>query len=130
MVAGIRDLNDESGQRAYVQSFKVHPDYEPLVTGDIAIMKIYPPFKLDGIKIDKIDVSGTKRIGVGQNLMVSGWGSIEENITFPNRLQKLVYKSISNEECVKHMSNVTKAEICTWARNSHHASCPVSLILF
>lgn len=126
VVAGIRDLNDKTGQRSNVLSFIRHKDYKELVTADIAIMEIDPPFLLDGRKVDKIDFTGCKKVGSKVNVMISGWGSTAKNISYPTRLQKLIYKTISNKECKKFMKNITSAEICARSPLPQHATCIVS----
>lgn len=126
VLAGVRDLNDTTGQRTKVISFQMHKGYKPLVTGDIAVLKVKPALKLNGKSVDKINALDTVRVGAARTLLVSGWGSIKQKITYPNRLYKLIYKSISNEECLTHMSNLTDAEICAWSRKLNRATCIVS----
>ncbi|XP_037942758.1 chymotrypsin-2-like [Teleopsis dalmanni] len=121
VLAGIRDLTDEGGQRSQVLSYEMHENYEELVTSDIAILTIDPPLQLDGEKVDKIDVTGNDRVGGGQPVTITGWGALwyfGPGIfnRLPTRMQKLEYKTITNDNCKLIMSQLTDTEICALER--------------
>ncbi|EDW16001.1 chymotrypsin-1 [Drosophila mojavensis] len=121
VVAGIRDLNDDSGQRAQVQSYEMNENYEELVTSDIAILKIDPPFEIDDKRVSTIDVSSSDLVGADQEVMLTGWGSVFHFGTgpfakYPNILQKLSYKTLDNAKCKETMTQLTDTEICALER--------------
>ncbi|KAL7729727.1 hypothetical protein ACLKA6_014596 [Drosophila palustris] len=121
VVAGVRDLNDNSGSRSQVQSYEMNENYEELVTSDIAILKIDPPFELDGKRIGTIDVSSNELVGADQDVMLTGWGSVFHFGTgpfakYPTILQKLSYKTLANDRCKQTMTQLTDTEICALER--------------
>ncbi|XP_030374550.1 chymotrypsin-2 [Scaptodrosophila lebanonensis] len=121
VVAGVRDLNDSTGYRSQVTSYEMNENYQELVTSDIAILKIEPPFELDGKRVDKIDVSGTELVGADQPVVLTGWGSVFHFgngpfAKYPTRLQRLSYKTLSNDKCKRTMTQLTDTEICALER--------------
>ncbi|EDW80492.1 uncharacterized protein Dwil_GK11562 [Drosophila willistoni] len=121
VVAGIRDLNDSTGIRSQVQSYEMNANYQELVTSDIAILKIDPPFEMDGKRIDTIDVSGSELVPSDQEVLLTGWGSVFHFGTgpfakYPTILQKLNYKTLSNDKCKETMTQLTATEICALER--------------
>ncbi|EDW59828.1 chymotrypsin-1 [Drosophila virilis] len=121
VVAGIRDLNDNTGNRALVQSYEMNEHYEELVTSDIAILKIDPPFELDGKRVGTIDVSSNELVGADQEVLLTGWGSVFHFGTgpfakYPTILQKLSYKTLDNAKCKQTMTQLTDTEICALER--------------
>ncbi|XP_017076783.1 chymotrypsin-1 [Drosophila eugracilis] len=121
VVAGIRDLNDSSGFRSQVQSYEMNANYQELVTSDIAILKIDPPFELDDKRVSTIDVSGSDLVGADQEVLLTGWGSVFHFGTgpfakYPTVLQKLDYKTLSNSKCKETMTQLTDTEICALER--------------
>ncbi|XP_050340162.1 chymotrypsin-1 [Bactrocera neohumeralis] len=121
VVAGIRDLNDSSGIRSQVLSYEIHENYEELVTSDIAILKIEPPFELDSAKVKQVDVSGSDKVDGGQAVTLSGWGAMWHVgqgplAIYPTLLQRMSYKTITNEQCKKVMTQLTDTEICALER--------------
>ncbi|KAH8359586.1 hypothetical protein KR093_007728, partial [Drosophila rubida] len=130
VVAGVRDLNDESGIRSQVQSYEMNANYEELVTSDIAILKIEPAFELDGKRISTIDVSSNELVGADQDVVLTGWGSVFHFGTgpfakYPTVLQKLAYKTLANDRCKQTMTQLTDTEICALERFGKGA-CNVS----
>lgn len=130
VVAGIRDLNDNTGFRALVQSYEMNEHYEELVTSDIAILKIDPPFELDGKRVGTIDVSSNELVGADQEVLLTGWGSVFHFGTgpfakYPTILQKLSYKTLDNAKCKQTMTQLTDTEICALERFGKGA-CNVS----
>ncbi|KAI8118228.1 hypothetical protein FF38_08515 [Lucilia cuprina] len=121
VVAGINNLNDKTGTRSQVQSFEMHENYEELVTSDIAILKIDPPLEMDGKRIDVIDVFDYEPVGEKQKVVLTGWGSVHHFgngilARYPKELQKLEYRTISNERCKRTMQQLTETEICALER--------------
>ncbi|ALC45796.1 CG12256, partial [Drosophila busckii] len=121
VVAGVRDLNDSTGPRAQVQSYEMHENYQELVTSDIAILKLESAFELDDKRIATIDVSSNDLVGADQDVLLSGWGSVFHFGTgpfakYPTVLQKLSYKTLSNEKCKQTMEQLTDTEICALER--------------
>ncbi|KAH8419198.1 hypothetical protein KR222_010420, partial [Zaprionus bogoriensis] len=122
VVAGVRDLNDKSGYRSQVQSYEMNEHYEELVTSDIAILKIDPPFELDDTRrVGTIDVSSSELVGADQPVLLTGWGSVFHFGTgpfakYPTVLQKLAYKTLSNDKCRQTMTQLTDTEICALER--------------
>lgn len=72
ILAGTNKLRGGGGQRYFIREIKVHPNYQELVTSDIAVMKINGTFDL-GDKISTIKYS-SKEIGSGENCTLTGWG--------------------------------------------------------
>lgn len=72
ILAGTNKLRKGGGQRYFIRDIKVHPNYQELVTSDIAIMKINGTFKF-GDKIAPIKYS-SKEIGGDENCTLTGWG--------------------------------------------------------
>lgn len=131
VLAGINDLTEKTGQRSQVISYEIHENYQELVTSDIAILKIDPPLKLDGQKVDAIDVSSTEMVGGDVPVNLTGWGSVRHFGTgifakYPKRLQRLSYKTITNEVCRDTMSDLTDTEICALEKFGKGA-CNVSV---
>ncbi|XP_017139470.1 chymotrypsin-2 [Drosophila miranda] len=121
VVAGIRDLNDSTGYRSQVQSYEMNENYQELVTSDIAILKIDPPFEVDQKRVSTIDVSGSEEVGADQEVLLTGWGSVFHFGTgpfakYPTVLQKLSYKTLSNARCKETMTQLTDTEICALER--------------
>ena len=134
VVAGINNLSDKTGVRSQVQAYEMHENYEELVTSDIAILKIDPPFELDGKRIDKIEATDYEPVGEKQNVLLTGWGSVHHFgngplARYPTVLQKLNYKTISNEKCKQTMKQLTKTEICALERFGKGA-CNVGVFIF
>ncbi|XP_067619936.1 chymotrypsin-2-like [Eurosta solidaginis] len=117
VLAGIRDLNDSTGIRSQVLSYEIHENYVELVTSDIAILKIEPALELDAKKVDKIDVSGKDKVDGGQPVTLTGWGAMWHVgqgplAVYPTLLQRMSYKTITNDQCKEVMSQLTDTEIC------------------
>ncbi|KAH8265349.1 hypothetical protein KR038_004639 [Drosophila bunnanda] len=131
VVAGIRDLNDSSGYRSQVLSYEMNENYQELVTSDIAILKIDPPFELDEKRVSTIDVSSSDLVGADQEVLLTGWGSVFHFGTgpfakYPTVLQKLNYKTLSNARCKETMTQLTDTEICA-LESFGKGACNVSL---
>lgn len=132
VVAGIRNLDDKGGSRSQVVSFVIHPDYRPLETSDIAILTIDPPLVYNNISVAPIEVSSDIFVGGGVPVTLTGWGlrlpapfPFLDNLNFPNTLQRMNYRTITNQECrARGMEDVTDTEIC--ARGIFRGACSVS----
>lgn len=130
VMAGIRDLTDNTGQRSQVQKYVVHEKYEQFVSSDIAVLFIDPPLKFDGKRIEAIDCTNEQRVGGGQAVTLTGWGSVHHFGTgplarYPDVLQRISYFTISNEICKESMDTVSDTEICAIERAGKGA-CNVS----
>lgn len=71
ILAGTNKLRGGGGERYYIQEIKVHPNYEELVTSDIAVMKINGTFKFSD-KIAPIKYSD-QEIGGKENCTLTGY---------------------------------------------------------
>ncbi|KAH8288864.1 hypothetical protein KR054_010811 [Drosophila jambulina] len=128
VVAGIRGL-DERGSRSRVLSYSIHPQYQELVTSDIAVLSIDPPLKFDNASISAIEFRGKEFVGGGVPVTLTGWGlrlpvpfPFLDNINYPNTLQRMSYHTITNRECRDAgMESVTDTEIC--ARGPFRGAC-------
>uniref|UniRef100_W8CC16 Chymotrypsin-2 n=1 Tax=Ceratitis capitata TaxID=7213 RepID=W8CC16_CERCA len=121
VVAGIRDLNDSTGIRSQVLSYEIHENYEELVTSDIAILKIEPAYELDGTRVNQIDVGGSDKVDGGRDVTLSGWGAMWHVgqgplAIYPTLLQRMSYKTITNDQCKKVMTQLSDTEICALER--------------
>ncbi|XP_075148880.1 chymotrypsin-2-like [Haematobia irritans] len=115
IVAGITNLKSDEGLRSQVTHIDVHEDYEPVRGNDIAILNIEPPLILDGKRIGAINVNYTEEVGVGENTILTGWGSTKHSRKsphYPNELKMLNFKTISNKDCKKKIIQLTETEIC------------------
>lgn len=134
VMAGINDLRSKDGSRSQVTAIDVHENYKELMSSDIAILNIDPPFNLDGKRIDKIDVTGSEKVGGKQPVRLSGWGSVHHFgngilARYPQRLQLLNYETITNDQCKRVMTNLSETEICALERFGKGA-CNVSIFLY
>ncbi|XP_017030653.2 chymotrypsin-1 [Drosophila kikkawai] len=128
VVAGIRGL-DERGSRSKVLSYIIHPNYQELVTSDIAVLSIDPPLKFDNASIGAIEFRGKEFVGGGVPVTLTGWGlrlpvpfPFLDNINYPNTMQRMSYHTITNRECRdRGMESVTDTEIC--ARGPFRGAC-------
>lgn len=130
VMAGIRDLTDKTGQRSQVQKFVVHDNYEQFVSSDIAVLFIDPPLKFDGQRIEGIEYKSDQKVGGGQEVILTGWGSVHHFGTgplarYPDVLQRITYTTLTNEDCRETMSSVSETEICAMERAGKGA-CNVS----
>ncbi|TDG44171.1 hypothetical protein AWZ03_009401 [Drosophila navojoa] len=129
VVAGIRNLDDKGGSRSRVVSFVIHPDYRPLETSDIAVLTIDPPLVYNNISVAPIEFSSDTFVGGGVPVTLTGWGlrlptafPFLDNLNYPNTLQRMSYRTITNQECRERgMEDVTDTEIC--ARGIFRGAC-------
>lgn len=70
ILAGTNKLRYGGGQRFFIRDIKVHPNYQELVTSDIAVMKINGSFNFDD-KIAPIKYSSNE-VGGGENCTLTG----------------------------------------------------------
>lgn len=117
ILAGTNQLHarGQNGERVYVREIHVHPNYQELVTSDIAVMKINSSFSF-GERIAPIKYS-SKAIGGGENCTLTGWGYTNPFRVGlpPNDLQRAFLPTLTNEECREAGMNVTNTEICTYS---------------
>lgn len=73
ILAGTNKLKGGNGKRFYVRDIKVHPNYRPFVSSDIAVLKINSTFKFDEPLIQPIKYSN-KTIYGKENATLTGWG--------------------------------------------------------
>lgn len=114
ILAGTNKLKGGGGKRYMVRNITVHPDYQELVSSDIAVMKINSTFDFTDPKIQPIKYT-TNEVGGGVNCTLTGWGytTMIRMGAPPNDLQVAVLPSITNDECREDGMNVTSGEICT-----------------
>uniref|UniRef100_A0A1I8MBL3 Peptidase S1 domain-containing protein n=1 Tax=Musca domestica TaxID=7370 RepID=A0A1I8MBL3_MUSDO len=118
VLAGVIDLQDESGSRAQVTKIDTHEGYEALKCNDIAILDIEPPLELDGMRMDSINVDYSEQVGSDETTLLTGWGSIRQSRAspvYPNHLQMLNFRTMENSVCKRKMRNLTETEICAKA---------------
>lgn len=127
ILAGTNQLRLGGGQRYFVREIKVHPNYQELVTSDIAVMKINGTFDY-GPKIQPIKYS-SQAIDGGENCTLTGWGYTNPfRVGFPpNDLQRAFLPTLTNEKCREDGMNVTNTEICTYSHFGQGA-CGVSFV--
>lgn len=127
ILAGTNQLRLGGGQRYFVREIKVHPNYQELVTSDIAVMKINGTFDY-GPKIQPIKYS-SQAINGGENCTLTGWGYTNPfRVGFPpNDLQRAFLPTLTNEKCREDGMNVTNTEICTYSHFGQGA-CGVSFV--
>ncbi|EDV91196.1 chymotrypsin-1 [Drosophila grimshawi] len=129
IVAGIRNLDDQRGSRSQVLSYAIHPDYQELVTSDIAVLNIDPPLVFNDVSVAAIDYADEEFVGGGVSVTLTGWGlrlpvplPILDSVNYPNTLQRMTYNTITNQECRNRgMEDVTETEIC--ARGVFRGAC-------
>lgn len=115
ILAGTNKLHRGGGERFYVRDIHVHPNYQELVTSDIAVMKINSSFTFTD-RIQKIKYSSQKVDG-GENCTLTGWGYTNPFRVGlpPNDLQRAFLPTLTNEECREAGMDVTNTEICTYS---------------
>uniref|UniRef100_A0A1B0B3S7 Lectizyme n=1 Tax=Glossina palpalis gambiensis TaxID=67801 RepID=A0A1B0B3S7_9MUSC len=121
VVAGIRDLRDETGQRSEVKDYVIHENYEQFVSSDIAMVFIEPPLNLDGQRSERLLFNDSSIVGGNQEVSLTGWGSVHHFgsfplARFPTVLQRLPYTTITNDECKQRMRGVSDTEVCALER--------------
>ncbi|KAM8704626.1 hypothetical protein ACLKA7_009137 [Drosophila subpalustris] len=129
VVAGIRNLDDQSGSRSQVVSYAIHPDYKELETSDIAVLTIKPPLVLNNVSIGAIEFDDKEFVGAGVPVTLTGWGlrlpvsfPFLDSFNYPNTLQRMNYQTMSNLRCRESgMNAVTETEIC--ARGPFRGAC-------
>lgn len=107
--AGVMNLKGKDGTRHKVENFAIHEKYEELVKNDIAVMKVSPPFKMDMKSVNSISYKMKEKVGGGETVMLTGWGSTSMSIfgPFPEDLQYIKLQTLTNEECNQRGFNVT-----------------------
>ncbi|XP_061400128.1 chymotrypsin-2-like [Musca vetustissima] len=115
ILAGVIDLQDTTGFRSQVTRIDSHEDFKPIKGNDIAILDIEPALELDGQRMDTINVDYSEPVGSDEKSILTGWGSIRQSRTspiYPNHLQRLSYRTMSNAICKWQMRSLTETEIC------------------
>lgn len=130
ILAGVTNLNQKNGSRHSVTAFKLHPHYKELIMNDIAVMKISPPFLFNN-STGSISYKSKKKIGGGESVMLTGWGSISPSTLgpLPKDLQFLNLRTLTNSECNRMVFNVSKTEICAF-RSPLNGACAVRVFIF
>lgn len=134
VVAGIRNLDDQSGSRSQVLSYVIHPNYKELQTSDIAVLTIDPPLVFNNVSIGSIEFDDNEFVGSGVPVTLTGWGlrlpvpfPFLDFFNYPSTLQRMNYQTMSNPQCQANgMDAVTDTEIC--ARGPFRGACSVSRI--
>ncbi|XP_054734071.1 chymotrypsin-1-like [Anastrepha obliqua] len=105
------------GDRHRVVAMRSHPSFSSnsLITNDIAVLKVTPPFNLGKSSIGTIALGGRARIGENVAVRLTGWGSLTPTGSsgLPEQLQVLDYRTISNQECAQRGFRITANELCT-----------------
>ncbi|KAL5273757.1 hypothetical protein ACFFRR_000480 [Megaselia abdita] len=114
VLAGVTNLKQKTGSRHSVSKFVIHKNYKELVRNDIGVMKISPPFTFDNKTIGQIGYKSKRKIGGGESVMLTGWGSISPSTLgpLPEDLQFLKLRTLTNSECNRFVFNVSNTEIC------------------
>lgn len=128
VLAGVTNLNQKTGTRHSVKSFVIHKHYKELVRNDIAVMKISPSFAFNNKTIGPIGYKSKNKIGGGEPVMLTGWGSISPSTLgpLPKDLQILRLRTLTNAECNRMLFNVSRTEICAF-RSPLNGACAVSM---
>ncbi|XP_026283049.1 trypsin alpha-like [Frankliniella occidentalis] len=89
------------GQVAQIVDVYAHPDFDPMTyTSDIAVLKVYPPFRMDESvrSIPIIDPANSPH--TGDPVYVTGWGKLSEfSSTAATILQKVKVQMKDFETC-------------------------------
>lgn len=123
VLAGTANLLDEnSGSRYSIATCKIHENYIPLNSSDIALCKVQTSF-LFGENITKVKFDDVS-VGANVTCLLTGWGSISAirwmwlpfftNLAYPNDLQRAYLPTISNDDCNARGQNVNETQICTF----------------
>jgi len=117
IVAGEYDFAFSSGneQTVKVEKVVVHEDYESsTVENDVAIMKVTPPFKLNGRTTKAIKLADPS-IEPTASAIVTGWGTLTSGGTSPETLQKVSVPFVRDEICeraYKNINDIVPTMIC------------------
>lgn len=140
VLAGVRDLNDVKGIRSKAVSCHIHSAFKPFKGSDIAVIRIQPPFVLNNISIASIDVTNRDLVPGNVEVTLTGWGlrlplplplpfDILQTISYPNIMQKMSYRTLTNQECRdKGVTELTNTEICAQVQ-LFKGACSVSSVV-
>ncbi|XP_030374635.1 chymotrypsin-1-like [Scaptodrosophila lebanonensis] len=120
VLAGVRNLDDRHGFRSKALKCAAHPDYQMLVTSDIAVLSIDPPLKYNSLTIAPISVIGKEFVPGNVSVTITGWGrmfpiplNFIQSLTIPNTMRRINYHTITNKKCYEMgKTRVTDTEIC------------------
>lgn len=96
IVVGIRDLENDTGDRIRVKRIIIHPDYDPLeLDSDIALLELERNASEEPVPL--VSAQGDLE---GEEAVVLGWGLTQESShRTPEILQAVMVPIVSNETC-------------------------------
>ncbi|GAB1867483.1 Chymotrypsin-2 [Camponotus japonicus] len=97
-----------------VANFIQHDEYDSLLQiNDIGLIRVMQKIKFNE-NIQPIALATADHNYEGRNLVVTGWGRLENDGLNPNSLQQIILKGYSQKECNRHYeNNIKKTQICT-----------------
>ncbi|XP_012317015.2 kallikrein-1 [Aotus nancymaae] len=134
---GRHDLfeDEDTAQFVLVSKSFPHPDFNMSLlknhthlpdkdySHDLMLLQLEKPVQItDAVKVVELPTEGVE---VGSTCLASGWGSIEpEKFSFPDILQCVDLKILSNEECDEaHTQKVTESMLCAGPLEGGQDTC-------
>lgn len=116
VVTGTNSLST-GGDVYEISTWKIHPDYVHYDVNDIGFITLQDEIVFETNRVEKIPLN-MLLIGDGEDVILSGWGASRfPGIEFPDRLQFIHLRTISNEDCKKRWESmegsIEEGNICT-----------------
>ncbi|XP_068905393.1 chymotrypsin-1-like [Tenebrio molitor] len=124
VVAGINQLNSNSGVQVGVAEIIVHPNYnQNLIINDIALLRLSSSIAESNlIKIIELE---SENVADPRDCVLIGWGRTSYPGSIPNDLQHLPLKSVPYEQCknawINQEGTILESEICTLTQRGQGA---------
>ncbi|XP_049771181.1 mite allergen Der f 3-like [Schistocerca cancellata] len=119
VLAGTNIVTD-GGTKHSVTDITSHRDYDPNDSwiNDIAVLKVSPPFSIDGVTVAPIQLPEQgEQVPDGANVTVIGWGDLWYHGLSPIELRKVDLQIVNQEECEAVWNSqgyaVHPTQICT-----------------
>jgi len=127
-VGGYDLRQPEQGTTLQVSKIHAHQDYDgETLNNDIALLELAQaaPESLPRVKLPTAEVMATAA-APGDSLTASGWGTLSEGGSSPNRLHEVAIPVVSNEACnapESYGGDIVASMICAGLRSGGKDSC-------
>lgn len=123
---GVTNFNDESSDNHYsVSSLHIHPDYNDwTIDNDVALIQL----EQSVVFSDTVGIIALPTLELevphGESAVLSGWGRIDEDGTYPDHLQYATIRVWGLTECrATHTSTITTAMLCAGVPEETRGQC-------